>query len=839
MRKLIVIARTKHVRTLIESGALDEIDDHETYWVASKRWVTDKSVLERKPGYLGAVDVSQRRLRVHERIRKLLLFWLSRGSRVMRIETETSDAEERRRLRLESLPLVRQLVLHRLLRRLGLNKQLHRIVEETRPDIVIAPSAGVEELALDAVQSARELGIPSLMLIPDWDSLSKGSFGIKADYLGVWGDQCVEQAQRIHGIPKRSVTALGAPWLDPYFNMEPGSTRSHFPFPYALFAGCLKPFDERTALEALDRVIEERGLDLKIVYRPHPARAPRKVSDFVDESDFHHVVIDPEVREAYPASFGDRLTRGAAGGGKKPLPALDYHPALLEHARFVVCPLSATMVEVAIFERRVIGVAYDDGIHGNSPDVMVEAAYFEGVDSIEGFEMARTPDELPRLFAKLATSDPAPPRLLREQIGWWLHHDERPYARRVADLVDRIGEERGLPRGPSPAPRPPARAARDSSASERKQAKREAKQRHREQKAAREFDPQAEPQAEWETLARHRIDHLVEVREPLALISQIQRSGGTLLSQLFDGHPQLHAHPYELHTGSPKHRWPELSLDAGPDAWFQSLWERPAGRSFREGYRKEPTREGLVGEPETFPFLLPPLVQKRIFDAVVGRRSPDSLRAIFDCYMTSYFNGWLDNQSLYTGDKRWVVAFAARLSLVEQSVASLFDTYPDGRLISIVRDPRSWYVSARRHAATNRERDYGTLEDAVRTWSRSAEAMLDARARYGERFYGLTFESLLGDTEATMRDLAAFLGIDFLPILREPSFNGMPIRANSSFVVADHGVVSEPLERHRRELTPEELSYLEQYAVPLYERVVAEAGAGRSSASMASVPRPA
>ena len=42
------------------------------------------------------------------------------------------------------------------------------------------------------------------------------------------------------------------------------------------------------------------------------------------------------------------------------------------------------------------------------------------------------------------------------------------------------------------------------------------------------------------------LEHIQPVSVPLALISQIQRSGGSMLSQLFDGHPEVHAHPHEL-----------------------------------------------------------------------------------------------------------------------------------------------------------------------------------------------------------------------------------------------------------------------------------------------------
>src|SRR5204863_7219947 len=43
-----------------------------------------------------------------------------------------------------------------------------------------------------------------------------------------------------------------------------------------------------------------------------------------------------------------------------------------------------------------------------------------------------------------------------------------------------------------------------------------------------------------EQALQQRRENVVEVDQPLALISQAQRSGGTLLVRLFDGHPQCH-----------------------------------------------------------------------------------------------------------------------------------------------------------------------------------------------------------------------------------------------------------------------------------------------------------
>ena len=61
-----------------------------------------------------------------------------------------------------------------------------------------------------------------------------------------------------------------------------------------------------------------------------------------------------------------------------------------------------------------------------------------------------------------------------------------------------------------------------------------------------------EGRSHLEKLYRISLENMIPITAPIALISQIQRSGGTLLSQLFDGHPEIYAHPDELKIGHPK-----------------------------------------------------------------------------------------------------------------------------------------------------------------------------------------------------------------------------------------------------------------------------------------------
>jgi hypothetical protein len=47
--------------------------------------------------------------------------------------------------------------------------------------------------------------------------------------------------------------------------------------------------------------------------------------------------------------------------------------------------------------------------------------------------------------------------------------------------------------------------------------------------------------------------------------------------------------------------------------------------------------------------------------------------------MTSYFGAWLNNQN-YSGEKKFITAFTARLAMGQDNMEAFFDIYPDGCL---------------------------------------------------------------------------------------------------------------------------------------------------------------
>jgi hypothetical protein len=319
-----------------------------------------------------------------------------------------------------------------------------------------------------------------------------------------------------------------------------------------------------------------------------------------------------------------------------------------------------------------------------------------------------------------------------------------------------------------------------------------------------------EPIEEYEALCRGRIADLVEVDQPLVLISQVQRSGGTLLSQLFDGHPECHAHPWDLEIGHPRNwHWPPIDLTA-PSSWFDVLYEGKVDLHLRKGYSKQ----ALDRDPDVFAFSFLPRLQKAIFEHRTASRPKVGKRDVFDCYFTSYFNAWLDNHNLYTGPKKVITGLAPMLSMESENVEQFFEVYPDGTLVSVLREPLAWFASAQPHS-----KRFADLETALGLWRRSSEAMIEASDRYGDRVVILTYENLVQETEATMRQLAERVGISMHTALLTPTFNLRRIKANSTQRVERYGILRDRRTAYMSLLDPATTQRVQRLAGELYERV--------------------
>jgi hypothetical protein len=298
------------------------------------------------------------------------------------------------------------------------------------------------------------------------------------------------------------------------------------------------------------------------------------------------------------------------------------------------------------------------------------------------------------------------------------------------------------------------------------------------------------------------------------LCSQVQRSGGTLLTRLFDGHPACFAHPNELRWGrSQKWRWPQLDVQASLAAedLFAQLDEGWQGKFAKSGYQKYSnwTHRHHPEQTRKYPFLFDVALQRTLFaDATAELRAPRQ-RDILDCYLTSLFNAWLDYQNLYRTPKEWVTAFLPRLVMKPREVDRFFADYPDGLLVTIIRDPGSWLASFRRHVEPE------DLAEALQHWIVSADASLDAHTRRPDRVIVLLFEDLVHRTEAVMRTLCEHMKIAFDAILLEPTYNSMPVLSDSSYQLVT-GIDPRTTQRHQSTLSAAEIELVSRDAAPRY-----------------------
>lgn len=311
-----------------------------------------------------------------------------------------------------------------------------------------------------------------------------------------------------------------------------------------------------------------------------------------------------------------------------------------------------------------------------------------------------------------------------------------------------------------------------------------------------------------------KLTHIVPVAVPLVVINQAPRSGGTLLSQLFDGHPQCFVHPHELMWGNFRAKqWPVVyPYDSVLDVFLkldQPWIKETLDRGFYQKGRAGKVRDHL-------PFAFDRALQKSIFMDRMANLPPKNARNVLNHYLTSFFNAWLDYQSLYAGDKKYVIAFSPEFITNDASVKAFFRDYPDGYLISIVRHPRSWLVSRLAHTKLPEERRDEKL--LLAEWIGTVRHALGAKRLYKERVIIVLFEDLLKETAKVMQEISKIIGIEYDSVLTGPTFNNLPIGSNSSFS-SKKSVDQDPVARDDSSLPEPIRTYIAEACEPLYKDV--------------------
>lgn len=442
-RVLAFIENDMYVRNFVTSGALDLLMQAEGFGICVSKMVRRLRSSIPADRIRGVYEWNQNNLDLVYQLNKVSTLALREKSSTLDIKAEACLFGEYTPDEMV-LASARDFGMTRgfFVRRLKDNPSLERIVAQYRPHLAVFPITGVEATGAELVSLSRRHGFRTLFLVNGWDNLcSKGVFPLLPDYLGAWGPQSLVDAVDIQGMRPHRIFLLGCARYEDYF--RPGvADQSPFPHKYILFAGATTPCDELTPLRHCEEVLEETGVsDVKVVYRPHPWREKRKCFDLFEPEKYQHVMLDPQIA----ADYFKEKRQDTESVSSQNFPALGYYPSLVNHALFVISPMSSMTLEAALFDVPALVLAHDDGYHPIPPHLQAEYHHFEGADEMPGWFFVRELAELKARFRSLVERfrDESPSKrefrpALSLATARYLYQDEKSYAQRLYEATQVI-----------------------------------------------------------------------------------------------------------------------------------------------------------------------------------------------------------------------------------------------------------------------------------------------------------------------------------------------------------------------------------------------------------------
>lgn len=171
-----------------------------------------------------------------------------------------------------------------------------------------------------------------------WDNPSnKALIDNFPNILAVWGEQTQNHCIDLLKVPPANIKIIGSPQLNMYKKFVTKKNKERV----LCFAGSSLGLNETKHLDCIEKIIEEKKINLKVLYKPHPWKSFHKEELFFDESQFKHIKIDKFSKQNYNFRFN---------GGTFNLDLIKNENTLktLANIDCLITPLSTIMLEAAI-----------------------------------------------------------------------------------------------------------------------------------------------------------------------------------------------------------------------------------------------------------------------------------------------------------------------------------------------------------------------------------------------------------------------------------------------------------------------------------------------------------
>ncbi len=277
----------------------------------------------------------------------------------------------------------------------------------------------------------------------------------------------------------------------------------------------------------------------------------------------------------------------------------------------------------------------------------------------------------------------------------------------------------------------------------------------------------------------------------------VPRSGTSLLQNLLDGHPSLAVLPTEGDLLTRFRRQLRLKPYAERVEFLGRTWIA----RLTHGSNLPPF--WLLGPPGQSPNPYVAFARR-----LVAWAASDTVRAHgrpYDAFLPVVLAWAFRNGG--AGISAWV----EKTPYHELVLGTSLRAFPQARCLHVVRDPCATLLSRQ----TVEQNVHGSGGDPARL-AQEIGRSFSAALRYGKRlgparYRVVRYEDLAGDPEACMREVAAFLGIDFAASLLRPTVAGRLTASNSSHDgPAEAGIVLPPAAN--RDCDAESLAMLRRHA---------------------------
>lgn len=223
---------------------------------------------------------------------------------------------------------------------------------------------------------------------------------------------------------------------------------------------------------------------------------------------------------------------------------------------------------------------------------------------------------------------------------------------------------------------------------------------------------------------------------PIFFILGRPRSGTTLLTTLFNAHPNIRIAPefpimlFLYQRFKHVKNWDEATIRSFVDhAYYNSKFN----------YR---TLENLKIDRET------------IINEFLKYKDKGSIQLFLKGINYSAFSVYKKAETQWIGDKNPIYSINAN---------RFRKIFPEAKFICIIRDYRDNYISIKKLADKDVEVEAPVLNLQVARWRYFVRLFLKCKRRFPEKYYILRYEDLVTNQESTFRSLCDFLGIVYDP----------------------------------------------------------------------------